>query len=196
MFLFSMFIIEANHICEVFKMIAIRTITLEDTEKFWSLRLEALKISPENFGATYEESVDLSIESVRARIGLTDDKFILGAFSQEDELVGMVGFWKEQSLKVKHKGNVWGMYVTDKHRRQGLGTRLIQELIKRAEKLDGLEQINLCVVTTNQPARTLYISLGFEIYGIERNAMKYNGQKFDEELMTYKIMRNQWKTCT
>jgi RimJ/RimL family protein N-acetyltransferase len=177
-------------------MIAIRTITLEDTEKFWNLRLEALKISPENFGATYEESVDLSIESVRARIGLTDDKFILGAFSQEDELVGMVGFWKEQSLKVKHKGNVWGMYVTDKHRRQGLGTRLIQELIKRAEKLDGLEQINLCVVTTNQPARTLYISLGFEIYGIERNAMKYNGQKFDEELMTYKIMRNQWKTCT
>lgn len=36
-------------------------------------------------------------------------------------------------------------------------------------------------------AKKLYNSLGFEVYGVERNALKYNGQYFDEDLMVLKF---------
>ena len=52
-----------------------------------------------------------------------------------------------------------------------------------AREMDGLEQVNLCVVSNNERAKKLYQSVGFEIYGTERNALKYNDRYFDEDLM-------------
>jgi RimJ/RimL family protein N-acetyltransferase len=43
--------------------------------------------------------------------------------------------------------------------------------------------MNLTVVSDNHPAKRLYESLGFETYGVERRALKYNGQYYDEDLM-------------
>jgi len=57
------------------------------------------------------------------------------------------------------------------------------ELLKQAKKFDGLEQIKLTIVSNNSIAKKLYQSLGFEVYGIERNALKYNDEYFDEDLM-------------
>lgn len=51
--------------------------------------------------------------------------------------------------------------------------------------MEGLKQINLSVVTTNQAAVKLYRKLGFETYGIEKNALEYHGQEYNEELMAY-----------
>ena len=57
------------------------------------------------------------------------------------------------------------------------------ELLKQAKKCDGLEQIKLAVVSDNSSAKKLYRSLGFKTYGVEPNALKYNGKYFDEDLM-------------
>ncbi|SDW23389.1 GNAT family N-acetyltransferase [Paenibacillus sp. CF384] len=168
-------------------MIVVKTITPDDVEAYWRLRLEALLDSPEAFGATYEASVDTPIESVKARIQASEDQYVLGAFTESGELVGMVGFRREESVKVKHKGFVWGMYVSPIARQQGVGRLLLQELLNRGRELDGLEQINLMVVTGNERARGLYLSLGFEVYGLERRALKYRGIYYDEELMVYTI---------
>ncbi|MGN4125083.1 GNAT family N-acetyltransferase [Lysinibacillus sphaericus] len=46
-----------------------------------------------------------------------------------------------------------------------------------------MEQINLTVVSENSSAKKLYKSLGFKVYGVERNALKFNGQYFNENLM-------------
>ncbi|GEO27969.1 hypothetical protein AAC03nite_37540 [Alicyclobacillus acidoterrestris] len=90
---------------------------------------------------------------------------------------------RENSLKTAHKGNVYGMYVAPEMRGRGLGKSLMLELINKARDCDGLEQINLTVVSKNEYAKRLYKSVGFEVYGVERNALKYNGQYFDEDLM-------------
>ncbi|BFT72233.1 GNAT family N-acetyltransferase [Paenibacillus sp. P36] len=50
-----------------------------------------------------------------------------------------------------------------------------------------MEQINLIVLSENVIAKKLYKSLGFEIYGVEHKALKYNGQYFDEDLMVLYI---------
>ena len=92
-------------------MISIRNILPDDVRKFWYLRLEALQNHPEAFSSDYDESINKSIESVAARIKVSQDNFILGAFAEDDEIIGMVGFIREQSKKLNHKGMLWGTYV-------------------------------------------------------------------------------------
>ncbi|MGO4275177.1 GNAT family N-acetyltransferase, partial [Paenibacillus sp. TAF58] len=99
--------------------------------------------------------------------------------------IGTVGFKREQSLKMKHKAFIWGIYVSEKHRGQGIAKQLMVEVIHRGKQLERLKQVSLSVVTTNGAAADLYRKLGFETYGVERNALEYEGQGYDEEMMVY-----------
>jgi ribosomal protein S18 acetylase RimI-like enzyme len=149
--------------------------------------LNALKINPEAFGSTYEREERFSKETIALRLKPTKDKFVLGAFDDNGSLVGIVTFIRENSLKTVHKGNVFGMYVSQESRGQGLGKLLMLELIRKARNCNGLEQINLTVVSDNDSAKKLYESVGFEVYGVERNALKFNEKYFDEDLMVLKV---------
>lgn len=170
-------------------MIEIKLITPDEVEAYWQLRLQALQDSPEAFGATYEDSVAIPLETVRARIQTSEDHFILGAYTEVGELVGMVGFRREDGTKVKHKGFIWGMFVSPRARQQGVGRKLLQHLLTRVDGAQGLDQVTLMVVTSNEQARKLYLSLGFEVFGLERHALKYKGVYYDEELMVYWLNR-------
>ena len=75
------------------------------------------------------------------------------------------------------------MYIAAEVQGQGLGRTLIQEAINRASKMAGLEQINLGVISGNDSARNLYLSMGFESYGLEKRALVVNGKYHDDELM-------------
>ncbi len=52
-----------------------------------------------------------------------------------------------------------------------------------ARAAPGLEQIVLAVTAHNTVARSLYTSLGFQTYGLERHALKLGDRYLDEELM-------------
>ncbi len=164
----------------------IRVLNESDARMYQEVRLDALKINPEAFGSTYEREVEFSLETVRERIEPAKGKFILGAFD-DVSLVGVVTFMRETNVKTSHKGNVFGMYVVPECRGRGVGKSLMMELIRKAAKCDGLEQINIAVVSDNHSAKKLYKSLGFEVYGVERNALKYGAQYFDEDLMVLNI---------
>lgn len=165
--------------------IDIRSIRVEEAKDYWALRLEALQRNPAAFGAAYEESVLLPIEEVEKRIGQDSSNYILGAFTTEGQLIGTVGFKREQSLKLKHKAFIWGVYVSENYRGQGIAKQLMAEVIRRGKQLEGLKQVTLSVVTTNKAAVELYRKLGYETYGVERNALEYEGQGYDEEMMVY-----------
>lgn len=165
----------------------IRILNESDAQLYQELRLSALKVNPEAFGSTYEREVKFSLETVAGRIKPATDKFVLGAFDESGSLVGIVTFMRESSHKTSHKGNIFGMYVATEVRRQGVGKSLMIELIRKAKECDGLEQINLTVVSENDSAKKLYKSLGFELYGVERKALKFSEKYFDEDLMVLYI---------
>lgn len=161
----------------------IRLLQASDAHPYQQLRLSGLLRDPDAFGSTYDREAQFSLETIANRLEPNADKFVLGAFTAQDELVGIVTFVRESSLKTAHKGNIYGMYVSHENRGKGIGKLLLRELIARARAHDGLEQINLTVVSTNAAAKKLYQSVGFETYGVERNALKSGGQYFDEDWM-------------
>ena len=58
----------------------------------------------------------------------------------------------------------------------------LEQVVRRARELDGLEQITL-VASANLPAQRLYKALGFESYGIEPHSLKIGNAYIDDVLM-------------
>ena len=168
----------------------VRILTEADGEAFWNIRLRALRDDPESFGSSYEEILERGIagatQSLRKRDTSPDDA-TFGAF-EGGTLVGIAGFRREEEVKKRHKGVIWGMYVPREMRGKGIGKALLQAAIAYAKTLPQLEQINLAVVLTSREARQLFISLGFETYGLERHALKLHDRYFDHELMTLRLI--------
>ncbi|MGH4120330.1 N-acetyltransferase family protein [Clostridium sp.] len=170
----------------------IKVLTKVNATQFWDLRLKGLRENPEAFGASYEEELNIPINNLILKfntefIGPLEDNFILGAFDENNDLVGMIGLRRERRSKMKHKASLWGMYVVSQLRQTGIGRLLLVELISKAKSIQGLEQISLGVVSSNQKAKGLYASIGFQICGLEKNALKIGQTYFDEDLMVYFI---------
>ncbi|PGM91404.1 GNAT family N-acetyltransferase [Bacillus cereus] len=161
----------------------IRLLTKEDAEKYWDLRLQALQVNPEAFVTTYEEAIrqENPIERVASNLTSTTS-CTFGAFNEENQLIGVVTLLTEEKEAYKHKGHIVAMYVDTQNRRNGLARELIANAIQRAREIK-LEQLNLGVVSTNEPAKKLYGSMGFKTYGIEKRALKMNGVYSDDEYM-------------
>lgn len=160
----------------------IRILNQADAMRYRKIRLQSLQEHPEAFLSTYEIEVAQPIEDTEQKLRPFDDRFTIGAFLQ-DELVGTVTFIKETHPKTMHKGNIYAMYVSSAYREQKIGKSLIEQLIHIASEIEGLEQIGLTVISKNIAAKKLYLSLGFRVYGIEKNALKYEDEYWDEELM-------------
>ena len=161
----------------------IKLLDASDAERYWKLRLEALKQNPEAFLTSYQDAIkrENPIEQV-ARNFTTDGNFTFGAFDQE-ELIGVVTLLQESAEKVRHRANIFAMYVTPEKQSLGVGKALMEEAINKAKTIEEIEKINLSVMASNEKAKKLYTKLGFKVYGFEENAFKVNGISYHDEHM-------------
>lgn len=159
----------------------IRLLKPEDAEEYRKIRLEALKNNPESFTSSFEEEKEVPVENYEGRFR-SDVSFTFGAFENE-QLIGVCTLLKEQKSKLKHRANIVAMYVSPQKRGMGIGKLLMLAAIQKAIELDEIEQVNLCVVSSNASAKKLYTSMGFKTFGIERKALKIEGRYFDDEYM-------------
>ena len=172
------------------EQIEVRRLTRDDAQVFYRLRLEALEREPQAFSASPQEHRTLTSDAIAKRLGSDpeDRSFVLGA-SCEDRFIGMAGFFQEEGPKNRHKGRIWGVYVTPDWRRKGVARVLLSEIIRRAHDRPELEQITLSVATSQTAAKQLYESLGFEVYGREPHAIKNGDSYVDEDLMVLRLQR-------
>ncbi|KFN01305.1 GNAT family N-acetyltransferase [Bacillus clarus] len=161
----------------------IRLLSKEDAEKYWDLRLQALQVNPEAFVTTYEEAVrqENPMERVASNLS-SNSSFTFGTFNEENQLLGVVTLLTEEKQVYKHKGHIVAMYIDAQNRRKGLARKLIANAIQKAREIQ-LEQLNLGVVSTNEPAKKLYEAMGFKTYGIEKRAIKMKDVYRDDEHM-------------
>lgn len=159
-----------------------RCLTPDDAGEWLRLRIEALAGDPEAFSASLEEYRSLSMEDVKRRLWSGADAFVVGAF-EAGRLLGVAGFYREKGEKSRHKGRVWGVYLTPVARGKKIGRRMMAALLERGLAIEGVEQILISVSTTQVAAARLYRSLGFEPFGLEPRALKIGDRFIDEEYM-------------
>ena len=167
----------------------IRLFTEQDAQTLWDLRMLALETDPWSFVESPEELRAISVDGYATRLRANDAaNFIVGAFEQQTPL-GMAGFYQEKSIKRRHKGWIWGVFVAPEARGRDVGKLLMLRTIEKAKSLPELDMI-LLTVSVGQPApRKLYKSLGFCSIGIEPRGLKIGNQHIDEEHMVLELVK-------
>lgn len=166
-----------------------RKIRASDCEEFYRLRKEGLEQFSFAFWETSEELVSKGIESQRERLRLleeSNDAFIIGAFD-DTKLVGVCGCRREGGKKGYHRATIWGMYVDAALHGKGIGGAVLDEALREANTIEGVEALFLMVATSNLPAIGLYHSRGFRAYGIEPMSLKDNDRYISELMMIKKL---------
>jgi GNAT superfamily N-acetyltransferase len=167
-------------------MVNVRKLGPSDAEAFQAVRLQALREDPIAFASSYEEERDLPLATIAERLVATDDRAIVGAFDGP-LLVGLAAWHREEMRKLQHKGFVWGVFVKESHRGQGLARRLLEAVIALARRADGILLLNLTAYADNRRAIALYESLGFVIYGREPAAICVDGLLHDDVHMALRL---------
>ncbi|MBE0519793.1 GNAT family N-acetyltransferase [Candidatus Bathyarchaeota archaeon] len=122
------------------------------------------------------EDWDEAIREIKKRKGLI-------IVTQVDEkTVGMAHLVPGKFEKNKHVGFL-GILILKGFRRVGIGTVMINFMIKWGERQKGLERVSLTVFSTNKAAINLYRKFGFQIEGISKKQYKIEGKYIDEITM-------------
>lgn len=153
----------------------VRQLTESDASAFQSLRLEGLENHPCEFGTAVEEEAALTLDEIERRLA---DGCIYGAFL-DGKLTAIAGLRRQDRVKKRHKGELFGVYVQKDARGRKLGEAVVRQVIDVA--VGEVEQLLATVASLNHPAKALYAKLGFKTYGHEPRGLKVGDRYYDQE---------------
>lgn len=158
----------------------IRALTPADVQAFRGIRLEGLQRAPHAFGSSPEALAETSDETLIERIAGGPRSTAFGAFDGE-ALIGVAGFSAEEQAKFRHRGWMWGVYVTGAARGRGVADALVAAVIAHARTQ--VRVLRADVGAANEPAKRVYARAGFVSFGVDRKVLHVDGQDIDEELL-------------
>ena len=156
-----------------------------DWRELRAIRLEALRSVPAAFSSSYEETLAWSDDDWRRR--LTSDHRLHLLARAQNRPIGIVGGYLGSDEGDESVAVVFGMYVNENHRGKGIGRLLLASLIERLSAFPGIITIRLGVTETQEPARSLYESMGFQVVGKTEEGIVVNGQRYDELIMELRV---------
>lgn len=101
---------------------------------------------------------------------------------EKGKCIGYAGFWN-----VSGEGDITNVAVLPEFRRLGIGSKLIEAVIKKASELK-LSLLTLEVRRSNTAAQGLYSKYGFEIIGERKHY--YSDNREDALIMTKELENN------
>ena len=137
--------------------IIIRQLSVDDVHDFKTIRLSALKNSPDMFGAIYAIEIERPL-SVFSEV--ISNNIIFAAYSQS-QIIGVLIFHIDDDLGAKPQAHLYGFYVESTFRHQSVATQLLHAAIQYGQQY--VDKIVLSVIAVNAPAIQLYKKLGFQI---------------------------------
>jgi RimJ/RimL family protein N-acetyltransferase len=168
--------------------VVIRRSNLADAWNFRDLRLEALQDSPTAFSMDYERSFNYPAKYWEDSMAMDDNESVIFFAEYDGHLIGMTGIARGRSPKTRHAADIWGVYVTSSWRGLHIAEELIRSCIDWARARE-IVITRLAVVATNTSAIRCYERCGFTTYGIEPQALWYEGKFYDEYLMSLSLAK-------
>jgi len=144
-----------------------------DAPQYRDLMLEAYELAADAFTSTAgeraAEPASFWVKRIADPSGLSA---AFGAFEGK-KLVGAVALEFSAKPKTTHKGLVIGMYTAPAAREKGVAHALLEAVVAHARAKNGLLTLTLTLTVTegNEPAVSLYRSVGFQIFGLEPMAI-------------------------
>jgi L-phenylalanine/L-methionine N-acetyltransferase len=104
---------------------------------------------------------------------------------EEGRLLGRLSLARDPHPASRHVADL-GLMVDARHRRRGIGRRLLEEAVAWARS-SGVVKLELHVFPWNEPALGLYESFGFEREGYRKEQYARDGEYVDAILMAYRV---------
>ena len=158
---------------------------MADAGALREIRLEALQNHPTAFGSDLESEINRPLSFWEEMLADQVHNIVFVA-EFEGIFLGMTGIYIRDRVKLRHTGNIWGVYVKPNWRGLGIAEQIIKSSLEWAEEMS-LQQVKLAVVTTNASAIRLYKHCGFRQYGIDPNVIQWQGVGYDEVLMVCEL---------
>lgn len=122
------------------------------------------------------------------RVNQSDNEAMLVCLV-EGRVVGNCQITWSKGIKTRHRASI-AIALLSEFWNQGIGTRLLQELIHIAEGNKNIIQIELDFIEGNNRARALYEKMDFRITGVKPNAVRLkDGILLNEYTMICEIKR-------
>lgn len=109
------------------------------------------------------ERLEKTVEEMQQFIG-DKSAIIIGAF-KEEELIGFIWGYKT-IVNDRNRLHINYFIVNEKHRKQGIGSQLIEKIYEIANEMQ-IKEIELMVTSENKTAVNFYKRQGFEIERIK-----------------------------
>lgn len=161
-----------------------------DVAAYVALRREMLADSPWSFASSPGHDRGSDPEKVRASMAghaPGAEKRIV-VVERDGRLVASAGVNREDTPKRRHIAFIWGVYTTPAARRTGCARAVMQTVIAEARAWPGIRHVQLSVSARTPGARALYESLGFVVWGHEREALTIDGAYTDEFHMALRLV--------
>jgi ribosomal protein S18 acetylase RimI-like enzyme len=142
------------------------------------VRLEGLRMSPHNFGSSWEEEATQPLAWWAKRLG--GGAHWLGA-ELGGELAGLTVVSLNPKMKRAHDAEIGAVYVVERFRRRGVASALMQSAMEHAKTRASFA--TLTVNEQNHAARRLYERFGFVVCGQLERGLIVDGIFYDELLM-------------
>ena len=172
--------------------IHIRKLLPNESIVYRELRLQCLKNYPKHFTTNYQDEKAKEKLFFQPYIEQSNkDNFVIGAF-HKTTLIGISGFKRHERKKINHSGIIIQVYVNPKYQNRNIGSNIIKSTLHEAFKINGIEQIEIGVVSINEKAEKIYKQMGFEEFGLQKNFLKIDNVYYDHKMMI--IFKNQFIT--